>query len=159
MSDIDDFLESMQAAPAKSSDRPRVSRNKQEPLIAIVDDDLSVCRALKRLLATHGIRAETFASGRIFVEVVNALPSFEPQCVVLDMHMPGLNGLEVHEILTSNRPRIPVVYLTSTHDSASYKRALSLGAVAFFKKPFHGDLDEFVHTLRAIAGMDGPGQR
>jgi FixJ family two-component response regulator len=155
MRDIDSSLGSVQDAAAMSTDGTEMTRRKERPLVAIVDDEPSVCRALKRLLGTHGIRAETFASSQIFVEVVQALPSFEPECVVLDMHMPGLTGLDVHAALASIRPGIPVVYVTSIHDSVSYKRALALGAVAFFKKPFQDDLDEFVRTLCAIVGIDG----
>jgi FixJ family two-component response regulator len=156
MRDIDDSFGTVQEAARMSSDGTQMRRMRERPLVAIVDDDASVCRALKRLLATHGMRVETFASSRIFVEVVEALPSFEPQCVVLDMHMPGLTGLDVHALLASMRPDIPVIYLSSIHDSVSYKRALAFGAVAFFKKPFQDDLDEFVRTLCAILGTEGP---
>jgi FixJ family two-component response regulator len=151
----DDTFGSVQEAAAMSSDGAGTARSREKPLVAIVDDDLSVCRALKRLLATHGIRAETFNSSRIFVEVVQSLPSFEPECVILDMHMPGLSGLDVHRLLTPIRPGIRVVYLTSTHDSPSYKHALALGAIAFFKKPLQNDLDEFVRTVCAIVGIAG----
>ena len=158
MRDIDDSFEPAQEAARKSSDGRHITSRTERPLVAIVDDDGSVCRALKRLLTSHGMRVETFASGRIFVEIAQALPSFEPQCVVLDMHMPGLTGLDVHALLASMRPEIPVIYLSSIHDSVSYKRALALGAVAFFKKPFQDDLDEFVRTLCAIVGIEGPRQ-
>ena len=150
--------ESVQEAAEMSSDRTQRVRRSERPLVAIVDDDPSVCRALKRLLGAHGMKAETFGSGQIFVEVVQALPSFQPECVLLDMHMPGLTGLEIHALFASLRPAIPVVYLSGIHDAASYKRALALGAVAFFKKPFADDLDELVRTMCAIVGLDGPEQ-
>jgi FixJ family two-component response regulator len=145
-----------EAPLALSSDDDRMKSKNAWPLVAIVDDDLSVCRALKRLLTTHRIKAETFTSSRIFMEIVEALPSFEPECVVLDMHMPGLDGLAVCRRLARVRPHIPVMFLTSTHDPALYKEALALGAVAFFQKPFRDDLDSFVVALRALLNLDYP---
>src|SRR3954466_9485531 len=69
--------------------------SKGKPRIAIVDDDPSICRALRRLVATREINAETFTSGRNFLDALRAVPPFEPDCVILDMHMHGLDGIEV----------------------------------------------------------------
>ena len=125
-------------------------------MIAIVDDDVSVCRAIKRLVWTHGIKAETFTSGIDFIAMLQALPSLELDCVVLDMHMPGLDGLNVQERLAETRPGVPVIFLTAACERATKRRARSRGAVAFFRKPFDGDLDDFVVTLRKVLKMERP---
>ena len=69
-------------------------------MIAVVDDDESVCRALKRLVRSLGMDADTFASGRQFLELIEAMPSLVVDCVVLDVQMPGLTGLQVQAQLT-----------------------------------------------------------
>jgi FixJ family two-component response regulator len=124
------------------------------PFVVIVDDDASICRSLKRLLKTHGIAAETFTSSRIFIEVMENLPSFEADCVILDMHMPGLDGLEVYRRLARMRPRMRVVFLTSTYEPAHYREALALGALAFFRKPLQYELDLLISTLRTLLELD-----
>jgi FixJ family two-component response regulator len=133
-----------------------MTSNRRKPLIAIVDDDVTVCRAIKRFVWTHGIKAETFVSGRDFIEVLDAMPSFVPQCAILDMHMPGLDGFQVQMRLACIRPHVPVIFLTSAHDPRLYKQALALGAVAFFQKPLHDDLDELIKTLYAVLKMWRP---
>ena len=77
--------------------------SKTKPLIAIVDDDESVCRAIKRLVRSLGMEAEAFTSGRDFVELIDAMPSFQPDCLVLDVQMPGMNGLDVQEQLARQK--------------------------------------------------------
>src|SRR6266550_5635325 len=118
-----------------------------KPLIAIVDDDKSVCRALKRLVRSLGMDGETFASGQEFLDLVEAMPSFHPDCVVLDVQMPGLNGLEVQERLAINGNPLPVIFITAHDDAVPRERALAAGAVAFVRKPFNDEL--FMKTLNA----------
>ena len=119
--------------------------SKTKPLVAIVDDDPSVCRALKRLVRSLGMDAETFASGREFVDLVEAMPSFHPDCVILDVQMPGLNGLNVQEQLGKSGNLFPIVFITAHDDSAIRQKALAAGAVAFVRKPFNDQL--FIKTL------------
>jgi FixJ family two-component response regulator len=76
------------------------------------------------------------------------MPSFEPDCVILDVQMPGLNGLQVQERLTRIRRDIPVIFITGADDVWIREQALTSGAVAFFYKPFKTDL--FIKTLRAV---------
>jgi len=64
-------------------------------IVAVVDDDESVCRALKRLLHSVGIAAETFSSGEEFLGTLSSTASCRPACVILDFQMPGINGLEL----------------------------------------------------------------
>jgi FixJ family two-component response regulator len=117
-----------------------------KPLIAIVDDDESVCRALKRLVRSLGMNAETFASGQQFLDLIEAMPSFHPDCVVLDVQMPGLNGLEVQERLATNSNPLPVIFITAHDEVVPRERALAAGAVAFVRKPFQDEL--LIKTLR-----------
>ena len=120
--------------------------SKSNPLIAIVDDDESVCRAMKRLVRSIGMEADAFTSGREFIDRIETTPSFQPDCVVLDVQMPGMNGLEVQERLASIGNPLPVIFITA-HDEAGVRdRALAAGAVAFLRKPFNDEL--FIKTLR-----------
>ena len=120
--------------------------SKSNPLIAIVDDDESVCRAMKRLVRSLGMEAEAFASGREFIDRIETTPSFQPDCVFLDVQMPGMNGLEVQERLASSGNPLPVIFITAHDDLGVRDRALAAGAVAFLRKPFDDEL--FIKTLR-----------
>jgi len=120
--------------------------SKSNPLIAIVDDDESVCRALSRLVRSLGMETKEFASGREFVDRIETTPSFQPDCVVLDVQMPGMNGLEVQERLASRGSRLPVIFITAYDEPGVRDRALAAGAVAFLHKPFNDEL--FITTLR-----------
>ena len=116
------------------------------PLIAVVDDDESICRALKRLVRSCGMDAETFASGQEFVDLIAAEPSFSADCVVLDVRMPGLNGLEVQERLARINRQVPVVFITAHEEVGTRQRALRAGAVGFLCKPFNDEV--FLAALR-----------
>jgi FixJ family two-component response regulator len=119
--------------------------SKTKPTIAIVDDDASVCRAISRLLRSLGMNADTFTSGHEFIKHIQTMPSVRPDCVVLDVQMPGMNGLEVQELLVRSENPLPVIFITA-HDEVSLReRALQAGAVAFLRKPFNDEL--FIKTL------------
>ena len=119
--------------------------SKSKPLIAIVDDDESVCRAMKRLVRSLGMDANAFTSGQEFIDLIETMPSFQPDCVVLDVQMPGMNGLEVQERLASSGNRLPVIFITAHDDAGVRDRALAAGAVAFIRKPFNDE--SFITTL------------
>jgi len=120
--------------------------NMAKPRIAIVDDDASVCRAVKRLLRSFSMDAETFNSGQSFIDLVEAMPSFQPDCVILDVQMPGMNGLEVQQRLVKSGHRIPVIFITAHDELGVRDKALAAGAVAFLRKPFDDQL--LIKTLR-----------
>jgi FixJ family two-component response regulator len=124
-------------------------------MIAIVDDDESVCRALKRLVRSLGMDADTFHSGRQFIELLDAMPSLRVDCVVLDVQMPGLNGLQVQEQLAGSGHRIPVIFITAHDDSALREQALAAGALAFLRKPFNDEL--LIKILNVALNKDGSG--
>ncbi|MFM0391951.1 response regulator transcription factor [Paraburkholderia phytofirmans] len=122
---------------------------KIKPFVVVVDDDESVSRAIKRLLRSIGIASETFASGDAFLDVLASLPSYQPDCAILDVQMPGLNGLEVQQRLLGRA--IPVIFITAHDDIGVREHALAGGAVAYLRKPFDDEL--FVRTVRAA--LDG----
>jgi len=114
--------------------------SKTKPTIAIVDDDASVCRAISRLLRSWGMNADTFTSGREFIEHLGMMPSFRPDCVVLDVQMPGMNGLEVQDLLVLGDNPLPVIFITAHDEIEVRERALQTGAVAFLSKPFNNEV-------------------
>jgi len=130
--------------------------NIKQPLIAIVDDDEGVCRAIKRLIRSLGMAAETYGSSTEFVDLIEALPSFQPDCVVLDVQMPGMSGIEVQASIRRVRGAIPVIFITAHDDRLVRMQALAGGAVAFLRKPFNDDL--LIRTLDAALGRDGAGE-
>lgn len=131
--------------------------SKGRSLIAIVDDDPSVCRALKRLIRSLGMNAETFASGKEFMDCIEAIPSFHADCAILDVQMPGMNGLEVQERLTRSGSPIPVIFITAHDEVDARERALAMGAVGFLRKPFNDEL--LIRTLRAALASEAGGER
>ena len=86
------------------------------------------------------MNADTFPSGRQFIDLVEAMPSLRVDCVVLDVQMPGLNGLQVQEQLARSGHRIPVVFITAHEESELREQALAAGALAFLRKPFNDEL-------------------
>ena len=116
-----------------------------------MDDDESVCRAIQRLVRSLGMNADTFTSGQDLLDLVEAMPSFHPDCIVLDVQMPGLNGLEVQERLTQGGSRLPIIFITAHDDAGLREQALAAGALAFLRKPFNDEL--FIKTLRAAIAI------
>ena len=93
------------------------------------------------------MEADTFTSGADFIDLMEATPSFRPDCVVLDVQMPGINGLEAQKLLAIRGSRIPIIFITAHDDVGVRERAIEEGAVAFLRKPFDDAL--FIETLRA----------
>jgi len=102
-------------------------------LVSIIDDDLSVRRALRRLIAAAGFSVETFASGREFLD---SDPLGRSQCIVLDIHLGGLSGFDVQERLKAMGVQAPVIFITAHDDEATHARAGGSGAAAYLRKPF-----------------------
>lgn len=118
------------------------------PFVVVVDDDESVSRAITRLLRSVGIGSESFPSGDAFLETLTSMPSYQPACVILDIQMPGLNGLEVQRRLAGTD--LPVIFITAHDEIDVREQALSAGAFAYVRKPFGDEL--FVKTVRAAIG-------
>lgn len=103
------------------------------PIVFVVDDDVSVRESLELLLRCEGWEPETFASAQEFL--VRPRP-FVPSCLVLDISLPGLNGLELQEHLGRERTDMPIIFITGYGDVPTSVRAMKAGAVEFLMKPF-----------------------
>jgi two-component system response regulator FixJ len=106
------------------------------PLIAVVDDERSIRKALSRLLDAAGLKVETFASG---VEFLESLRNHTPDCVVLDLHMPETDGFEVQSRLAQAGFRIPIVVVTGRDAPTDRERMAERGVTAFLQKPLDGE--------------------
>ena len=124
---------------------------KPKCFVAIVDDDEAVGRSIRRLLRSAGIESESFSSGDRFLELRAGMPSYRPACVILDVQMPGLNGLEVQKRLAGSG--LPIIFITAHEDTSVREQALAAGAVAFLRKPFNGEI--LIKAVRASLGS-GP---
>lgn len=112
------------------------------PTVAIVDDDPSIRKSLARLVRSTGFNVQTFASAEAFL---NAHDRTHPSCVVLDIRMPGMSGLDLQERLASD-PALPIVFITGHGDVPMSVRAMKRGAVDFLQKPF--DERELLAAIR-----------
>lgn len=102
------------------------------PTIGIVDDEPSVCRALSRLITSAGFDVITYGSAQAFLD---AKPTSEPDLLVLDVRMPGMNGLDLQNHLAASGQTIPIVFITAHENDVAKATAMAAGAVAFFQKP------------------------
>ncbi len=107
-----------------------------EPTVFIVDDDASVLKSLKRLLQSAGWHAETFQSAAEFLDLHDPAAH---GCLILDMSMPGQDGLEVQRRLTAMGSSLPVVFLTGHGDVPTSVTAMRAGAINFLSKPVNDD--------------------
>jgi FixJ family two-component response regulator len=121
---------------------------RQRPLIAVVDDEESVRKSLRRLLVASELDATVYASGQEFLD---SLGGRQPDCLVLDLQMPGLTGLEVQRALARARVRFPTIIITAHDEPETRSRCLAAGAVAYLCKPLHDEL-----LLDAITTAVGP---
>lgn len=117
------------------SDNP-AQNTQDDVLVFVVDDDDFMRSAMRRLFASNGIAAEIFASG---MEFLDQAPFDRGGCVILDVRMPGLNGLEVQAALKQRRIELPVIFLTASADVPIAVSAMREGAVDFLEKPFENE--------------------
>ena len=112
--------------PFRSNRRQTV--NKQSMTICVVDDNQSVCKALSRLIKSAGFKVKTYGSAQ---EFLNDDHSESSDLLVLDIRMPGMNGLDLQNHLAALGYAIPIVFITALEDSIAQKKAMASGAVAF----------------------------
>ena len=123
----------MSVLPARvPGERPRGTTVTDE-CVFVVDDDDSVRRSLSRLIRSAGWRVETFPTAKSFLEYT---PPNRPGCLVLDLQLPGVSGLELQRSLVEAGRDIPIVFITGHGDVPSSVRAMKGGAVDFLQKPF-----------------------
>jgi FixJ family two-component response regulator len=120
---------------------------RDDPVVFVVDDDAAVREAIDSLLASVGLRAETFGSGREFLK---RRPPDSPACLVLDVRLPGTSGLDLQRELAAAGATLPIIFITGHGDVEMSVEAMKAGAVEFLTKPFreqrlldaiHGALD------------------
>jgi len=102
-------------------------------MISIIDDDLLVRESTADLISSLGHGALTFCSGEQFLASGRLK---DTACIITDLHMPGLNGLDLHSRLLAEGHRTPIIFITAYPKEAARSRALNAGAVAFLTKPF-----------------------
>jgi FixJ family two-component response regulator len=119
------------------------------PLIAVVDDDAAVREAVQSLLRSVGLRAEAFASAQDFLQSGRLQ---DTACLIVDVRMPRMGGLELQQQLTTARYPIPIIFITAHGDAETRAHALRAGAVDFLDKPFSDEA-----LLRAVqAALQSP---
>ena len=123
-------------------------------VLSVVDDDVSVRRATGRLIRSMGFMVEVFASGEEFL-LSGRL--HDTSCLVLDVQLPGMSGLELQSHLAGAGYRIPIIFITAYSDEWTRARALKAGAVDFLQKPFS---EEALHNgiRSALKVSDGDGE-
>lgn len=145
-SQVSDAPHSVHPAPAE--ERMVSAMSGQQSLVYVVDDDASVRRALQRLIKSVGLDIQAFASAREFLEFER--PD-RPSCVVLDVRMPRMSGLDMQKALAEGGATIPIVFITGHGDINMAVQAMKDGAVDFLPKPFH-DQDLIDAVKRALDG-------
>ena len=103
------------------------------PLISIVDDDDSLRNSLDNLIRSVGFRAQGFASAEAFL---SSNQVHDTACLILDVRLPGMNGLELQRKIVAENWRLPIIFITSHADGDARARALEAGAVDYLYKPF-----------------------
>jgi FixJ family two-component response regulator len=125
--------------------------------ISVVDDDESVRRTTTRLIESFGFRAAAFEAAETFLR---SCLRDDTSCLILDVQMPGMNGLQLQSHLAAEGSRIPVIFITSYDERETRQRALEAGAVAFLGKPFTDEqlleaIRSALHTTKAVRRPHG----
>ena len=107
------------------------------PIVFVVDDDISVRESLELLIQNEGWQSKTFASAQEFLDYRRAVV---PSCLILDISLPGLNGLELQKKVAVERAEIPIIFITGHGDIPKTVQAMKGGAVEFLTKPFNDEV-------------------
>lgn len=115
--------------------------------VAVVDDEPAVCKGLSRLLSTAGFDPHTYGSAQEFLDHCASEP---PDCLIVDLQMPGISGMALQERLRSAGTRLPVIIVTARDDPETHERCLALGVAACLSKPLDCEmLVDMVHSVMA----------
>ena len=125
-------------------------------VVFVVDDDISIRESLELLIRSEGWRPETFASAQEFLA---RPPALVPSCLVLDISLPGLNGLELQKRIAAERTDMPIIFITGHGDVPKTVQAMKAGAVEFLTKPFSDEallsaIRQALERSRAARGQD-----
>ena len=127
---------------------------KAKPLISIVDDDNSMREAIKRLMKSMGYTAEAVASAEEFLRSRHVRRT---SCLIADMQMPGMTGLELYQRLSASGKAIPTILITAYPDNDVRERALSTGVAGYLSKPF--EEDDLLACIRVALTREDSGRR
>lgn len=119
--------------------------NTEKPVIAVVDDEPSICKALERLLRSAGLSSKTFLRGEDFLCYLH---SARPDCLVLDLHMPEMNGFMLMERLAQQGYRLPIIIITADDQEENREKASAAGISNYLRKPIDAQV-----LLNAIASV------
>jgi FixJ family two-component response regulator len=108
-----------------------------QPVVFVIDDDESICRSLRRLIHSVGFQVRTFISGNDFL---NQGCQNMPGCIVLDVRMPEIGGLELQNRLNDSGCKMPIIFMSAYQDTETREKAFHAGAIAFLQKPFEDQL-------------------
>src|SRR6202142_2516112 len=122
---------------ASLPERLKPSPNSAAPIVFIVDDDISVRESLELLIHSQGWQAETFESAKEFLDHPRVLV---PSCLILDVSLPGLDGLELQKRIAVERTEMPIIFITGYGDVPKTVQAMKGGAVEFLTKPFNDEV-------------------
>jgi len=134
----------LNASAAETYDLARMARAR---LVSIVDDDDSLRMPLASLIRSAGFQVLSFASAEAFLTSTQARDS---ACLILDVRMAGMNGLELQRLMIATNWRVPIIFVTSHVDDDAQARAFEAGAVGFLYKPFRDD--DLLNALEAALG-------
>lgn len=109
----------------------------QRKVIAIVDDEQTMLKAIERLLTARGFATRCFASAEEFLDSRSAQ---DADCLVLDIHLDGMSGIELQRRLKAVRSKLPVIFITAVDDQSVHREAIEVGGVACLHKPFQSSL-------------------
>ena len=119
-------------------------------LISVVDDDESIRRTTKLLIESFGYRAAVFESAEIFLRSGQL---YDTSCLIVDINMPGINGLQLQSQLAAEGCSIPIIFITAYGNAESRRQAMQAGAVAFLDKPFNDEqLLKYIRTALTFEG-------
>jgi FixJ family two-component response regulator len=137
MSDITPVRYEMNSASASVDESQSSLISRDTPIVFVVDDDISVRESLGSLVRFAGWQPRTFASAQEFLSHPRV---FVPSCLVLDIMLPGLNGLDLQKRIATDRVDLPIIFITGHGDVPTTVQAMKAGAVEFLTKPFRDEL-------------------
>jgi FixJ family two-component response regulator len=142
------LLQGIRSALHEFGDEPGAAGN----FISIIDDDESIRRTTTRLIESFGFRTAAFESAEMFL---TSGQLHDTSCLIVDVRMPGMNGLQLQSQLAAADCRIPIIFITAYEDKESHRLAMQAGAVAFLAKPFTDE--QLLQWIRSARGQEKGG--
>jgi two-component system response regulator FixJ len=121
-----------------------------EHRITIVDDEVEVCSALRRLFKVAGMKTQSYASAE---DLLNKTSGRCCDCLILDNGLPGMSGLELQSRLAASHRRLPIIFVSAQDDAHTKAQAMQAGALAFFGKPFSDEV--LLRTVQSVLQLAG----